>query len=338
VTVREVLVTGATGFVGSHVAEALSDRGLRVRAVVRATSDTSVLKRLGIEPVVVSLEDEARLVEAISGADAVVHLAALTHARTEAELQRVNRDGTGSVVRAVARASEQGQAGSGGASRRKLRFVYLSSLAASGPSNGRPVSETDVPHPLTAYGRSKLAGEQVVKHHASSMEAVTLRAPAVYGPGDRELLRFFRMAKLGVMTIPAGPDRPLQFVHVKDLARGIVMAALQDGLEGTYNIADATAYAFRDVCRMIGRAVGRTPTFLPVPGGAISVAAGISETFSRLSGRSTMFNREKVREVLAPGWLCETQNARDAFGFTAQIPLEAGLRGTAEWYRTKGWL
>jgi nucleoside-diphosphate-sugar epimerase len=168
---------------------------------------------------------------------------------------------------------------------------------------------------------------------------VILRAPAVYGPGDRELLRFFRMAKLGVITIPAGPDRPLQLVHVKDLARGIVMAATHAGdAGGTHHIADAQAYSFVDVCRLIGKAVGRNPKVVSMPAGIIELAAGASEMFARLSGRSTMFNREKVREVLAPGWLCETQSARNAFGFAAEIPLAAGVQSTAEWYRTKGWL
>jgi nucleoside-diphosphate-sugar epimerase len=171
------------------------------------------------------------------------------------------------------------------------------------------------------------------------MEAVTLRAPAVYGPGDRELLRFFRLARRGVLPIPAGPARPLQLVHVQDLARGIADAALYDGpLRGTYHIADPTAYAWKDVCTLVGDAVGRRPVFLPVPQTAIALAATASELISGALGRSTMFNRDKVRELLAPGWLCETEGARTAFGFAAGIPLREGLRGTADWYRSKGWL
>ena len=326
-TVREVLVTGATGFVGTHVAEALTQRVPRVRAIVRSTSDTTRLRELGVEPVVVSLEDERGLESAVSGADVIIHLAALTHAKTEAALQRVNGGGTEALVAAALNATVQPR-----------RFVYLSSLAAVGPSSGRRLGSNDVPAPLTAYGRSKLAGEAALAKRADSIEAVILRAPAVYGPGDREMLRFFRLAKTGLMPLPAGAERPLQLVHVKDLARGIAMAALHEGVTGTYNIAEDRAYGWREVCRLIGESVGRTPVFVPVPHTAMLAAASASELFSKLLGQSTMFNRDKVREVLAPGWLCETDTAKNAFGFAAEIPLAEGMQGTAAWYRTKGWL
>jgi nucleoside-diphosphate-sugar epimerase len=326
VTVREVLVTGATGFVGAHVMEAFQGSATRVRAVVRPTSDTTQLRALGVDVRVAALTDVAALRAAATGADVIVHLAALTHARTEVELQRVNAGGTAAVADAAV------QAGVG-------RVVYLSSLAAAGASAGRPVAPDDEPRPLTAYGRSKLAGEVELRKRATSFEAVILRAPAVYGPRDRELLRFFRLARIGLLPIPSGPDRPLQLVHVKDLARGIVAAATASHeLRGTFHIADPQSYAWKDVCRLVGKAVGRTPLFLPVPQRAIAFAAAVSETVSSGVGRSTMFNRDKVRELLAPGWLCETDSARRAFGFAAEISLADGLRGTAEWYRTQGWL
>ncbi|MEO5509831.1 MAG: NAD-dependent epimerase/dehydratase family protein [Longimicrobiales bacterium] len=326
-TAREVLLTGVTGFVGPHVIEELAGRSCRVRALVRQSSNTQALRDLGIALTVTELSDTAALKAAMADVDVVIHMAALTHARTESELTRVNRDGTAALADAAA---ESG---------RVLRFVYLSSLAAVGPSDGRPVTADDEPHPLTAYGRSKLAGEAALQTRSVAMQTVTLRAAAVYGPGDRELLRFFRLAKVGALPIPAGPARPLQLVHVKDLARAIADAALHEGeLGGTYHIADPRAYPWKDVCGLVGDAVGRKPVFLPVPQTAIAMAAAVSEAMSSALGRSTMFNRDKVRELLAPGWLCETDGARQAFGFSAEIPLPAGLRNTADWYRSKGWL
>jgi nucleoside-diphosphate-sugar epimerase len=192
---------------------------------------------------------------------------------------------------------------------------------------------------LTAYGRSKLAGEAAARKYAARLDVVTLRAPAVYGPRDREMLRFFKLARRGVLPIPAGPTRPLQLVHVKDLARGIADAALAVGsIGGTYHVADPSAYAWKEVCVQMGDAVGRKPVFLPVPQTALAFAAAASELFAGALGRSTMFNRDKVRELLAPGWLCETDAARNAFGFTAEIPLSEGLRTTAAWYRSESWL
>lgn len=326
-TVRTVLVTGATGFVGSHVIEALRGRVEHVRAVVRGTSDTTHLRTHGVDVRVASLDDAESLKQAASGADVVLHLAALTHARTESALREVNGGGTRAVLAAAMSAQDPAR-----------RFVYLSSLAAAGPSAGKPVGADDPPNPLTAYGRTKLAGENEVALHAQEIETVTLRAPAVYGPGDREMLRFFKLAKLGVLPLPAGPNRPLQLVHVQDLARGIADAVMSVELRGTFNIADSAVYRWRDVCDLIGEAVGRKPLFLPVPQTAIEVAARVSEAVSGITGHSTMFNRDKVRELLAPGWLCETDSASRAFGFEAKIPLAEGLRSTAEWYRSKGWL
>jgi nucleoside-diphosphate-sugar epimerase len=320
-----VAVTGATGFVGSHLIRELLRRGVSVRAIARASSATTSLEAAGVDVRTAGLQDATALREAIAGAQAVIHLAALTHARTESELVAVNGGGTGAVAAASAVAGVE-------------RFVYLSSLAAVGPSRA-PVQPDAPPHPLTAYGRSKLAGEVELRQSAGSMDAVTLRAPAVYGPGDRELLRFFRLARFGVLPIPAGGERPLQLVHVEDLARGIADAALAEAdVAGTYYIADPQSYSWREVCVLVGQAVGRPPIFLPVPGAAIGAAAAVSESFAHAFGRSTMFNREKVRELLAPGWLCETEGARTALGFTAQIPLDEGLRATAAWYRDQGWL
>ncbi|HEX6694722.1 MAG TPA: NAD-dependent epimerase/dehydratase family protein [Longimicrobiales bacterium] len=327
----DVVVTGATGFVGHHVMEGLHGRAARVRAVVRETSDTRHLRSLGVEICTASLSDPAALRATLEGATTVIHLAALTHARTEAELQRVNGQGTAALVDAAVASRHDGAA---------VRFVYLSSLAAVGPSlDGAPVTPSTEPRPLTAYGRSKLAGEAPVKAARSrGIEDVILRAPAVYGPGDRELLRFFRLARIGVMPIPGGSGRRLQMVHVEDLARAIADAAAAPSLTGLFHIADPQAYDMAELYRLVGAAVGRSPKLLRVPGAAIELAAAVSELSAKAVNRSTMFSREKVRELLAPGWLCETAGAKEAFGFAAGIPLAQGLRDTAEWYRFHGWL
>ena len=119
----------------------------------------------------------------------------------------------------------------------------MSSLAAVGPSNGAPVDRRCEPRPLTAYGRSKLAGERVLLEVADRIEVVILRAPAVYGPRDAEMLRFFRMARRGVLPVPGGPDRPLQLVHVQDLARAVAAAVFAPDARGVYHVADERAHA-----------------------------------------------------------------------------------------------
>jgi nucleoside-diphosphate-sugar epimerase len=322
----EVLITGATGFVGFHTVRAFTGSGARVRALVRQPGRAGGLRELGAVPVPGSLEDPESLRRAVAGVDVVVHLAALTHARTEAELERVNAGGTRALVEAMLAASP-----------RPRRLVYMSSLAAAGPAE-YAIGRQDPPRPLTAYGRSKLAGERVVQGAGGEFEILVLRPPAVYGPGDRELLRFFRLARLGVLPVPSGPPRPLQLVYVRDLAHAAVLAATRPPAGGLYHVADPEAYPWAAVCRLLGRTAGRRVRLLAIPAGAIAAAAAASEWLTGRLGRSTMFNRDKARELLAPGWLCDTEDARRELGFAAATPLEQGLRETWHWYQNEGWL
>ncbi|MEX0892452.1 MAG: NAD-dependent epimerase/dehydratase family protein [Gemmatimonadota bacterium] len=325
-TTPSVLLTGGTGFVGSHLAEALVVRGVAVRALVRASSHTAILERLGVATVAGSLEDGASLERAVRGVDAVIHLAALTHAPRESAYLGVNAEGTRTLVEAARSAGVP-------------RFVYLSSLAAVGPSlHGRPVAPGDRPRPLTAYGRSKLAGEAALAEVAPWMARVVLRAPAVYGPREREMLRFFRLARIGIRPVPTGPPRLLQMIHVQDLARALVLAATVPDAEGVVHVADADARTFAELTELVARAVGRPGVRVPVPAGLIRVAAAVSEAAGRLRGGSTIFNRDKARELLAPGWLTETESARRVLGFETSIGLPEGLAATAAWYREHGWL
>ncbi|MGQ0560844.1 MAG: NAD-dependent epimerase/dehydratase family protein [Gemmatimonadota bacterium] len=326
--VETLLVTGATGFVGSHVVEAARGQPFRLRALVRKQSDAEKLERQGVSCVRGSLADAAALREAVSGADAVLHLAAATRARSMDEYQRANAAGTQAVAEAILAASP-----------RPKRLVYLSSLAAAGPSyDERPVTRADAPRPLTAYGRTKLAGEKICEAVAGIGEVVILRAPAVYGPRDRDVYEFFRMARRGVVLLPGGPERRLQMLHAADLARALILAGTRAGVRGLYHIAEPQAYSMGDMAAMVARAVGTKARIVRLPGALIASAAAASETVARLFGRSTIFNRDKARELLAPGWLCETELARRDFGFEAQIPLQAGLAETARWYFENGWL
>ena len=325
---RRVLLTGATGFVGSHVAGAFLRAGWSVRVMARSADRARSVAELGADIVPGSLEDGAALAEACRGVDVVVHMAALTHARTEHAYAAVNVEGTARLLRASLAAMP-----------RPARFVYLSSLAAVGPAvDGRGVRADDPPRPLTAYGRSKLAGEGVCLEARDRIEVVILRAPAVYGPRDTDMFHFFRLARRGVLPVPTGPARPLQLVHVADLARALVFAADAPDAAGIYHIAEQRSYSWEEVGQLVGAAVDRRVRPLRVPAMLIRGLAAVSEAVAGAAGRSSIFNRDKARELLAPGWLCDTEAARLDLKFEADIPLEDGLRATAQWYREQGWL
>jgi dihydroflavonol-4-reductase len=322
-----VLITGATGFVGSHVMSALADGHFRVRALVRSTSDVRHLDALGFEREEADLKDAAALQNAVRDVDIVLHIAGLTRARHEAEFRDVNVDGTRRLVDAMVKSGHP------------RRLVFVSSLAAVGPArDGRPVHRNDEARPLTAYGRSKLDAERLCLAARNAFGVVVLRPPAVYGPGDRDLLPFFRLARYGILPVPSGPSRRLQMIHAADLADAICRAGVAEAATGIYHTAEPRAYAWREVLKLVADAVGRSGRMVAVPAGLIRAAAAVSEGASRAMGRAGIFTRDKARELLAPAWLCETEAAKQDLDFVARTPLAGGLRETAAWYRAYGWL
>lgn len=323
-----VLLTGGTGFIGSHLLDALCAQDVQVRVLVRRPSDVARLVMLGAQGVEAGLHEGEALARAAQGVDVVFHLAAATRARTEAEYHRVNAEGTRAVVEA-ARAARP----------RPRRLVYVSSLAAAGPArDGLPVGPNTVPLPLTAYGRSKLAGEFASLAASGELEVVVLRAPAVYGPRERDLYRYVRLARWGVLPVPRGPERFIQFLYVGDLIEALLRAATVPGVTGVYHVAEPRAYAWGEVVRHLARAVGRPVRTVAVPQRLLRGAAAVSELGAVIRGRATIFNREKVYEMCAPGWLCETAAAQRDLGFAARTALPDGLNQTVRWYRENGWL
>jgi dihydroflavonol-4-reductase len=326
--IETVLVTGATGFVGSHVVEAAENFGLQLRALVRKEADAARLEQAGVQVVLGSLEDAAALNRAVTGAASVLHLAAATKARSPEEYQAANVAGTRAVVDAVLAAD-------GG----PRRLIYLSSLAAVGPPVGdKPVTRETQPRPLTTYGRTKLAGEAACEAAADRVQVAILRAPAVYGPRDRDVFEFFRLANRGVVPLPSTATGRLQMIHARDLARSLLLAATSTAASGVYHVAEARSYEWAEMAGMVGSALGKRVRVVRVPAPALKAAAAAVETIAGLMGKSTIFNREKADELTVPGWLCETEGARRDFGFEAHIALQDGFNETANWYRQNGWL
>lgn len=325
---RRVLVTGGTGFIGPHVVAALMEQGFHLRVLVRSTSNIAQLTALGVESLVGGLDDLDALAQAVTGIETVIHLAAVTCARSGQEYYQVNAEGTRNLVDALRAARP-----------RPKRLIYVSSLAAAGPAvDGMPVRVHDTPRPITAYGRSKLMGEEACLAAASEMEVVVLRPSAVYGPGDRDLFRCFQMARHGVLPVPTGPTRWIQFIHVHDLMNALLCAVTATHAGGVYHVAEPQPYTWGQITDWLAKAVGRRVWAVRVPPWGIRAAAAMSEFGAAMIGRATILNREKAEELLAPGWLCETEAVKRDLGFEVRIPLPQGLVGTASWYREHGWL
>ena len=320
------LVTGATGFVGGHLVEALLAGGHEVTALVRSTSKGAPLAARGVRLVAGDLHDTAALVRAAEGQDLAFHVAALTAALSEADFRRANAEGTANVLDAAAKAGVS-------------RLVHVSSLAAAGPTvPGRPLRGDEPPRPVTAYGRSKLEAEAIIRE--SAVPWTIVRPPMVYGPGDREFLRAFRGAqRLGVSPVFGDGSQELSAVYAPDLAAALVAAGLAPAtVGGTYAACHPERFTQIEFARALGRSVGREVAVPRLPGPVARPILFVSETAARVFGRPTLLTVDKANEFLAPAWTADPSPLERDAGWRAQHGIESGLRLTAEWYRSHGWL
>jgi nucleoside-diphosphate-sugar epimerase len=320
------LVTGATGFVGGHVVDALLARGDRVTALVRSPARAAPLARRGVHLVTGDLHDHDALQRATEGQDVIQHVAGAVAAFDEAAYLRANRDGTANLLRAAQATGTP-------------RVVLMSSGAAAGPSApSHPRIESEPPSPVTAYGRSKLAGEEVVR--GSALPWVILRPPTVYGPGDRDnLIKIYRMVRWGIAPVFGDGTQELSAIHVTDLADAAVRAGSADGVSGSvYFVNHPEVVTSAQLVQLIAASVGRRVRVIGLPGAVVRPALHLTGTAARLAGKATILNADKANEFLQPAWTADPSAFMRATGWMPAFNLEKGLAQTAEWYREAGWL
>jgi dihydroflavonol-4-reductase len=319
------LVTGATGFVGSHLVEALQNDSVEVTALARSASKAADLAQCGVRVVNGDLHDTAGLERAVRDQDVVYHVAGVVAARDEAEFLRSNRDGTRNVLTAAER---QG----------RPRFVLVSSLAAAGPApRGAPLSGTESPHPVTAYGRSKLAAEQIVR--SSTLPWSIVRPPIVYGPRDREVLKFFRLARLGVAPVFGDGSQELSAVHAADLAQALMAVTKAPAtIGGTYYACHPQVFTSAELGQAVGAAMGRSVVRLSLPQAVGRALLAITEISARLTRRVTILTTDKANEFFQPAWTGDPAPLTRDSGWRARQDLSSGLADTYQWYRKAGWL
>jgi nucleoside-diphosphate-sugar epimerase len=318
-----VAITGATGFVGFHVAQAVLARGHKVRALARTPAPE--LAAAGAEVVTGALEDPSALQRLVEGAEVVHHVAGAIAAQSEADFMRVNADGTARLAEAARAAGVR-------------RFVYVSSIAASGPSaRGKPMDEAGTARPITPYGRSKQAGEEAVV--ASGVGYTILRPPVVYGPRDKSVLRIFRLARGGLAPLLGDGAQELSLIFAADLARALLAAAASPATKSrTYHAAHPEVVTQRELVRAIGLACGRIVRTVAVPAPVVRALITVTAVAARMIGRTAFLEPSKAPELLAPAWTCTSDAlARDA-GWKAEVALARGLEETARWYGEAGWL
>lgn len=317
---RQVAITGATGFIGWHVARLFQEEGWRVRAIVRPESHRSVPD--GVERVTASLV-QSEIVAIAEGVELIVHLAAVVGARSDEEFQRSNVAATREVAHAARTLGS--------------RLIHASSLGATGPgSPEHPPAETDPTRPVNAYGRSKLQSEMAVKA-VEGLNWTILRPSLVYGPRDRLFLPLFALARRGFFPVP-NLRSAYNLIHVHDVARCVLHVANADSVaQEIFFVGGQEQVTAREVMARLAAVFNRPFHAITVPRIALRAVAEFGSLASAVGVRIPL-NRDRWKELDAPGFVCRTDKARDRLGFVAKTDLNEGLRQTADWYQRNRWL
>jgi nucleoside-diphosphate-sugar epimerase len=320
-----VAVTGASGFVGSHAAEALLAAGWAVRALVRRPASPGWLRGLDVEIAPGDVRDPAGLESFVSGADAVVHVAGKTSARSEADYHSANAEGTRNVAAAARRAAPG------------AHVVLISSLAAAGSSaDGHPLRADEPPRPITSYGRSKLAGETALRE--SGVPFTILRPSAVYGPRETAIRDLFVAASKGIVPVLGGGTPKIQLVYALDLARSIVAAVERGGRGETFFAAHPEVLDYRRIAERLAALRNPPARLVPVPAALVRAAGAVVGLATAFASGPPVFNREKAEELLQPAWTCDVTPAQGALGQPFTTDFVQGAELTYAWYRQMGWI
>ncbi len=332
---KRILITGASGFIGSFIVEEALRQGMETWAAVRSSSSRAYLNDQRINFIELDLSDEQRLTEQLKDHqfDYVVHAAGVTKCINKDDFRRVNTEGTRHLVDALR------------ALRMPIeRFVFLSSLSVMGAIREQQpyieIREDDTPQPNTVYGKSKLEAEETLKARSEEQfPYVILRPTGVYGPREKD---YFIMAKSikGHSDFAVGyKPQDITFVYVKDVVQAVFLA-LDHGKTGrTYFLSDGKVYRSATFSNLIRRELGN-PWWIRItaPIWILRIVTAVGDIIGRLSGKAIALNNDKYHILRQRNWRCDIQPAIDELGYKPQYDLERGVRETIAWYKKEGWI
>lgn len=331
---KKILITGATGFIGSFIVEEALCRGMEVWAAIRSKSSKKYLQQPNINFIELDLSDPKILSQQLESHhfNYVVHAAGVTKCLNNKEFFRTNTDGTKNIVDVLRQSSEKIE-----------RFVFVSSLSILGPIREEQpyidIKDDDTPCPNTAYGRSKLMAEEYLRSLGSSFPFVILRPTGVYGPREKDYFMMADSIKKHVDFAVGYKQQDITFIFVKDVVQAVFLALQRDVCGRSFLLSDGCVYSSRTFSDLIKKEL-HTKCVLRIvaPLWFLKMVSTVAEAFAHLTGKISALNRDKYNIMKQRNWRCDITPAKRYLGFDPQYTLEQGVQITIKWYKENGWL
>ncbi len=329
---KTVLITGASGFIGSFLTQEAIKRNYKVYAGIRKTSSTKYLDTKKINIVEFDFSSKKSIKKTLNNYpafDYIIHAAGIIKTCNKKEFEKVNYRYTKKFVNAL---TETGKTPG--------KFLFVSSLAAYGPGNEKtlePVKESDTPHPVTLYGKSKLKAENHIKS-LDNFPYLIFRPTGVYGPREKDYYLAFKTIKNHLEPYLGTKEQHLTFVHVNDFARLAFDALESDITNKSYFVTDLKKYTAQEFNSIIKKVLKRKTLTIVFPKWFVKPYVFINEKIACMTGKPTTLNTDKYNELIAKNWLCDSSAVAGDFSFSPEYDLEKGVKQTVEWFKKEGML
>lgn len=321
-------VTGANGFVGSHLVDYLLEQGHEVHAIVRPSSNLQWLDGKNVTLHTCGLNSVEDLKLAFQGANYIYHIAGVVKALTKDGFMKGNAEMTRNVMEAAAHISTI------------KRVLVTSSMAATGNAEmGSDVDENSPLKPIEPYGDSKVAQEEVAREYANRVPFTIVRPPAVYGPRDTEIFAFFKAINNGVSAMMGFTPKEMSLIHVRDLVQGMYQAATNENSVGeVYFLGSLECYDWKQLGDIASKAMNKKTWTIKIPHFVIFILGFFGQILESWFGMDVALNKDRAYRITRPSWYCNSNKAVKELGFQQTIPIEEGFKSTIDWYKEKGWL
>ncbi|MCL3782600.1 NAD(P)-dependent oxidoreductase [Prolixibacteraceae bacterium JC049] len=330
-----VLITGASGFIGSFLVEKGLELGHTIYAAIRQSSSKKYLQDKRINFVYVQLDNTESLTQQWKQLkaegihfDYVVHNAGVTKVRDNDEFDQVNNGYTQNLMNSLAQAEMQPK-----------KFIFVSSLAAYGPGkdNFQPIKDADIPCPVTHYGKSKLKAENFLKEQ-DLMPYLIFRPTGVYGPRETDYYTFFKSINNHIEVYIGSSSQLLSFIHVFDLVDVIFKSMNSEIVNKAYFVTDGNSYTTQQFAQITKQLLQKRTVRIVIPAFIVKCVFAVTERWARFRNQITVLNKDKYNELISENWSCNSTQTMIDFNFKPEYTLKKGVKVTLDWYKKNKWL